>query len=302
MKSNVVSSPCFFVMPSLLRGNNHYHPRPTTTSLRSNYNDENYSSRRVVFTSTISTSFSIFSSFLIKPNNSLALESTEAETSYDKYAKTYDNLDGGSVADTLGIVEARANLISQAKGKVLEVAVGTGLNLSKYKFASSPSAMDGVTSLTLLDISDGMLSEAKAKIEDLSVPSFVDVRFVKADATSSVLTSMFGENSFDTIIDTFSLCVMGNDGANNCLKQMRNLVKTEVEGGRILLIENSRSSNALLGWYQDVTAEAAAKVGGKGCVSNQNVKVLIESINGLTIQREEEFAAGLFRSFICIKS
>ncbi len=295
MKFNV-STPCFFVMPSLLRGNSHYcHPRPTTTSLRSNYNDKNYSSRRV-FTS----SFSI--SLLIKPNNSLALESTEAETSYDKYAKTYDNLDGGSVADTLGIVEARTNLISQAKGKVLEVAVGTGLNLSKYKFASSPSAMDGVTSLTLLDISDGMLSEAKAKIQDISIPSFVDVRFVKADATSSLLTSMFGENSFDTIIDTFSLCVMGNDGANNCLKQMRNLVKTEIEGGKILLIENSRSSNGLLGWYQDVTAEAASKVGGKGCVSNQNVKVLIESINGLTIQKEEEFAAGLFRSFICTKT
>jgi ubiquinone/menaquinone biosynthesis C-methylase UbiE len=126
--------------------------------------------------------------------------------------------------------------------------------------------MDGVTSLTLLDISDGMLSKAKTKIEELSIPSYVKVKFIKADATSLEVTSMFGQDSFDTVVDTFSLCVMGYDGAKNCLKQMYNVVKSNNEGGRIILLENSRSSNAMLGWYQDLTAETAAKVGGKGMV------------------------------------
>ena len=34
--------------------------------------------------------------------------------------------------------------------------------------------------------------------------------------------------------------------------------------GQILLIENTRASNPLLGYYQDITASTAADVGGKG--------------------------------------
>jgi methyltransferase OMS1 len=262
------------------------------------------SRRQNIITTTSLVTVSILStSTIFKPEECSAISSSEAETSYDKYAKTYDDLDGGSIATSLGIEESRDKLLKQARGNVLEVAVGTGLNLSKYKFASSPSAVeDGVTSLTLLDISDGMLSEARAKLDTINIPSFVDVKFIKVDATSSEITSLFGEESFDTVVDTFSLCVMGNDGAKNCLRQMRNVVKKDVDGGKILLIENSRSSNSILGWYQDLTAEAAAKVGGKGCVSNQNVSAFIRGIDGLQLEKEEEFASGLFRSFICVKS
>ena len=69
--------------------------------------------------------------------------------------------------------------------------------------------------------------------------------------------------------------------------------------GQILLIENTKSSNALIGLYQDVTADAAAKMGGKGCVSNQDVRSLILQTDGLTLVSEEEYASGVFRSFVC---
>ena len=237
------------------------------------------------------------------PERCIGISSVEAEQSYNKYAKTYDELDGGSIASTLGIEDARNNIIKQAKGDVLEIAVGTGLNLNKYVFASSPSATDGVKSLTLIDISDGMLTEAREKIAKMdSIPSHVTIKFIKADATTSELTNMFGENSFDTVLDTFSLCVMGNVGARKCIEQMRNVVKNETNGGKILLIENSRSSNSLLGLYdQDVTANAAATIGGKGCVSNQDVKSFIEQTDLLKIQEEKDFATGLFRCYICVK-
>ena len=69
--------------------------------------------------------------------------------------------------------------------------------------------------------------------------------------------------------------------------------------GRILLLENSRSSNPLLGMYQDATADAAASMGGKGCVYNQDVASIIRSIEGLHIEKEELYAAGLFRAYRC---
>lgn len=172
--------------------------------------------------------------------------------------------------------------------------------MDKYKFASSSTALDGVTALTLVDISDGMLKEAKAKCSFLNVPSYIELSFIKADATSQ-LSQLFGEQHFDTVVDTFSLCVMGTNGAKDCLRQMRNVVKCKDKGGLIFLIENTRANNQLLGKYQDVTADFAAKLGGKGCVYNQDVKYLIQSIDGLNIVSQNSFAAGLFTSFVCIR-
>lgn len=71
--------------------------------------------------------------------------------------------------------------------------------------------------------------------------------------------------------------------------------------GQVLLIENTRATNPLLGYYQDLTASIAADVGGKGCLYNQNVGEMIQQTNGLKLVKEEAFAAGLFRSFVCEK-
>lgn len=71
--------------------------------------------------------------------------------------------------------------------------------------------------------------------------------------------------------------------------------------GKILLIENTRSSNPFLGYYQDVTAATAADLGGKGCLYNQNVGEMIKRTEGVRLLQEDAYAAGLFRSFVCEK-
>ena len=71
--------------------------------------------------------------------------------------------------------------------------------------------------------------------------------------------------------------------------------------GLIFLIENTRANNQLHGKYQDITTDFAVKVGGKGCVYNQDMKYLIQSIDGLNIVSQNSFTAGLFTSFICIR-
>ena len=106
----------------------HHHPQSNSKSQL----HEHVQSRRDTITSLTTTSL-IFTSTLSRAENSYAITSSEAETSYNQYAKTYDDLDGGYIADSLGIEESRIKLIKQARGNVLEVAVGTGLNLNKYK-------------------------------------------------------------------------------------------------------------------------------------------------------------------------
>lgn len=257
-----------------------------------NRNQESFSISRRELIQATGSSITTASVLVTVPQSLKALSPRDASTAYDKYASSYDELDGGAASSILGLDEARSQTISMARGKVLEIGVGTGLNLRKYNPAL-------VTNLTLVDISEGMLQEANAKVESLNLA--FPVHFVKADATSQ-LVDLFGENAFDAVVDSFSLCVMGNDGAKECLKQLTQVVKKQSDGGRVLLLENSRSSNPILGFYQDVTADAAASAGGKGCVYNQDVAALIKNTRGLTIEKETSYIAGLFRSYVCTKA
>ncbi|KAG7341884.1 methyltransferase domain containing protein [Nitzschia inconspicua] len=143
-----------------------------------------------------------------------------------------------------------------------------------------------------------MLQEARNRASSLRLPEDLSLRFIQGDATSE-LVQTFGKESFDTVVDSFSFCVMGTQGVKECLEQMSQVVKPKAKGGQILLLENTRSSNLLLGLYQDATADAAASIGGKGCVYNQDVSKMIASIRGLQIVREDLYAAGIFRSYMC---
>ena len=75
-----------------------------------------------------------------------------------------------------------------------------------------------------------MLQKAESKIEELSIPNNIKVDMKLVDATSQ-LTETFGRSSFDTIVDTFSLCVMGNEGARRCLSEMKNIITNKQNGG-----------------------------------------------------------------------
>jgi len=162
--------------------------------------------------------------------HSIALTPDQAESSYDKYASTYDDLDGGAVASALGLDDARRALVGSrlVRGNVLEIGVGTGLNMDKYNLSNG-----NISSICFLDISEGMIQVAMQKLPSVFPPRNkrnFDIDFVRADATSQLL-DVFGSNSLDTVIDTFSLCVLGNSGALQCLQQMRQVVKPRSEGG-----------------------------------------------------------------------
>lgn len=203
-----------------------------------------------------------------------------AQPSYDEYAESYDTLDDGPLASLLGMDGQRQRLLSRARGDVLEVGVGTGINLKFYDSAR-------VHSLTALDISEKMLEQARSK---RSLLGGTRSTFIQG----SVEDLPFPDDTFDTIIDTFSLCVYSDPG--RAIAEMKRVVKKD---GNVLLLEHARSKAPLLGAYQDLTAESVATL-GKGCYWNQDVDAILKS-NGLILSNREEYLGGLLVSYILAK-
>lgn len=224
------------------------------------------------------------------PASSAAAE--ELREDYDGYSTDYDALDGGPLAKWLGLDAARAQLVGRARGRVLECGVGTGLNLPFYQRGGRVESLDAI------DLSPGMLRGARAKAEGLGLGgqgggSF-SVRFHERDVAR---LEGFAANSFDSVVDTFSLCVYPDPVA--ALREMGRVVKAASEGGRVLLLENSRSKQPLLGAYQDLTAQTLARdFGGKGCVWNQDVEALARQA-GLRVVEARPIAGGLFTMLEC---
>jgi ubiquinone/menaquinone biosynthesis C-methylase UbiE len=108
---------------------------------------------------------------------------------------------------------------SQADGKVLEIAVGTGRNLPYYG--------EGVD-LTGIEYSPGMLGLAKEKATELGVTA--DLRLGDAQALD------LPDNAFDTVVCTISLCSIPNDGA-----AVREVTRVLRPGGRFILMEHVAS-------------------------------------------------------------
>jgi ubiquinone/menaquinone biosynthesis C-methylase UbiE len=88
---------------------------------------------------------------------------------------------------------------------VLEVGVGTGMNLGRYKFASQGGG-GLVESVVGIDLSKGMLDEAGAKAAKLQLPMGKDLTLRLMD----VEKLEFQDATFDTVVDTYGLCVFSD--------------------------------------------------------------------------------------------
>lgn len=106
---------------------------------------------------------------------------------YDRDARFYDLCD--KPMDLLGVGRRRKRLLSQARGRTLEVGVGTGRNLPLYPFG---------VQLSGIDVSANML----AKADDAAERRHVAVDLQIADAQHLA----FPDGPFDTVTATCVFC------------------------------------------------------------------------------------------------
>ena len=119
-------------------------------------------------------------------------------------------------AERWWITGGRPWVASRAVGEVLEVAVGTGLNLSHY-----PSGVR----ITGVDISPEMLTMAGDRAERLGI----EVTLREGDAQALP----FADASFDTVVCTLGLCSIPDD--RKAIAEMKRVLRP---GGRLLLLDH----------------------------------------------------------------
>lgn len=158
---------------------------------------------------------------------------------WDAQAPGYDRRMGR--LDRLLFKDTRAWTCGRAGGEVLEVAVGTGLNLPLYP----PGAR-----VTGIDQSPAMLALARRRAGGLGL----DVDLREGDAEALDLPS----ESYDTVVCVFSLCAIPDP--HRALQEMRRVLRP---GGRLLLADHVASSRlpvrAAQGLLETVTVPLAGE-------------------------------------------
>ncbi|HET8814011.1 MAG TPA: class I SAM-dependent methyltransferase [Solirubrobacterales bacterium] len=148
-----------------------------------------------------------------------------------------------------GLREMRRDLLSRARGRVLELGAGTGLNLELYP-------QEGIESLTLTEPDPHMTKRLRRKLEE----PFRSVELIEAPAEHLP----FDDDSFDTAVVTLVLCTVPDQAAS--LGEIRRVLKP---GGQFLFLEHVRSRNPSLAKWQD-RLERPWRILGDGCHCNRD--------------------------------
>jgi ubiquinone/menaquinone biosynthesis C-methylase UbiE len=158
----------------------------------------------------------------------------------------------------------RSRIVPAAEGRVLEIGVGSGLNLPFY--SQKAERVIG------LDPSPKLLSMARQAARPTTSP----VEFVEGSAEAIPLE----DASVDTVVTTWTLCSIPD--APRSLREMRRVLKPE---GRLLFVEHGRAPDAGVRWWQDHLNPAWKRLGG-GCHLNRAIGPLIEGA-GFQFERIE---------------
>ncbi len=180
------------------------------------------------------------------------------------FAAMYDRMLAGS--EDNGLTDRRAELLAGARGRVLEIGAGTGLNLPHYP-------AEGLDELVLTEPEAPMAR----RLEDRVAGSARDIQVMRAGAEELP----FKDASFDTAVSTLVLCTVTDP-----VRTLAELHRVLVPGGRLLFLEHVRNPDPKRAKKQDRITPVWRHV-GHGCHANRDTPRLIREA-GFDVTEFEE--------------
>jgi len=160
------------------------------------------------------------------------------------------------------VMKTRAQIVPLASGRVLEIGIGTGLNLSFYDSTK-------VTEIVGVDPAAQMQEKARERAAGIGIP---------VQTVALELGQIQAEDaSFDSIVCTFTLCTIPDAVA--ALREMRRVLRP---GGKLLFSEHGLAPDLpVVRWQNRLTPIWKPLAGG--CHLNRDIPALI-SAGGFNIR------------------
>lgn len=169
------------------------------------------------------------------------------------FSAAYDR--GFKGAEDAGLREMRHELLARARGRVLELGAGTGLNLEHYP--------EGIESLTMVEPDPHMTKQLRDKLARSGRSSEVSV----VEAPGEALP--FADDSFDSAVVTLVLCTVPDP--ETTLAEIKRVL---APGGHLLFLEHVRAHDPGLAKWQD-RLEGPWRFLADGCYCNRDTVAAI---------------------------
>jgi phosphatidylethanolamine/phosphatidyl-N-methylethanolamine N-methyltransferase len=166
------------------------------------------------------------------------VETDFVEKVYQGIAAAYDYTYGPTLHP--GRLEAMEKMALRAGTHVLEVGVGTGINLALYPRNCR---------ITGIDLSSKMLAKAQGRIDEKGLHH---CELAEMDATK--LT--YPDNSFDVVYAPYVISVVPEP-----VKVAREMYRVCRPGGRVIILNHFKSANRVMGWIEKVISPATVHIG-----------------------------------------
>jgi ubiquinone/menaquinone biosynthesis C-methylase UbiE len=200
-------------------------------------------------------------------------ESSNGTSTFDRLAAPYDR--GMAPLEKLALRQMRAEMVPYARGKVLEIGVGTGANIPFY----APSVC-----LTAIDESPDMLAVAARRTAALDNCVYLSQMDVETLALPS--------NYFDTVVTSLVLCSVVSQ--TRALGELRRVLRNQ--GGRLLLLEHMRPQVRPLAWLADLANVPWYAFNGRCNLNRETQQAVAEA--GFELERVESKMGGLLRMIV----
>lgn len=197
---------------------------------------------------------------------------SNVEDAYARWAPIYDRV------FTLVMRPGRkaaAEAVNRIGGKVLDVGVGTGLELPMF---------DKAQSITGIDLSEPMLAIGRKRVADLGLKN------VEALLAMDAMNLTFADASFDCAVAPYVITTVPDPA-----RTMDEMARVVRPGGELIIVNHIAAESGPIAWIEGLMAKRSAKLGWRPTFPWEIIGDWIDSRPDLElVERRKLSPLGLF--------